>query len=1098
MAEIEEDKKTRKGKKSVVTRHITAIEKFIAEDDVDEVYDVLGKLKSSFKEFEDSHYKFHDQLEDDVPQAESEKYFLEVQSTYIAALNGAKKWLKANGVTVEVKNTKVKLATQVSSDVNDPSVNPEDLVQTASSAQTEQASASVKREDKPDNINYSELVSVINLPNLELVTFSGDPMDYHSFMAAFDEHVGSTNLLPGRKLSRLVQYTDHNARKAIKPCQAIGGQEGYEQAREILERRFGNDYLVSETIIKSVKNGKPVRSPEEMQSLADELTNCHLTLKNMKRLEEIDSQTFIVSILERLQPYVRNRWKRQALERKREHGRYPGFDDFVKFIIKEADEATDPVYGNVSASNKSNRSGNTGTSFSTQAKIKFPCKACNQDHNLFSCPSFKAMNPLERLNFVRQHKLCENCLYSNHKTSDCRKPSVCSVPGCGQKHTKYIHVDPSRNYNSSSGSSSQRHTTANVTDAVSHLNEGKEEFHVPIVPIEVNDKCKVNALLDTASTNTFCSQRLVDLLGVQGRMTSYTLTTLTSKNENKDTLLVDLSVKSLDGSNSLDLRNVYVVPEIPVRLPRVDTRQYSHLHGLPLGSVGLHVDILIGQDHSSALVPLETRKGLLVEPFAVRTILGWSLNGPAMTGGAVGKKVVNHFVNASLDQKVEQLWHIENDNVGETLCYSPQDEQVLKLWDNEVKVENEHYVLPIPWKNDITVPNNMCVAISRLKSLRKSLVKKCLLSRYDDEILKLVQKGYAETVPINALVNSDVWYLPHQAVVTDKKPGKVRVVFDCSAKFMGESLNDKCLQGPDLNNKLQHVLLRFRRHEFAVTADIEAMYNQVRIPEHHRDYLRFLWMDENQDIIQYRMTSHLFGGVWCASAATYALRKTVEDEYDVSELVRDTVMHSFYVDDCLQSVPSRQEAADVIQGTKDVLMKRGFNLTKFVTNDESLLLKIPEANCSGVKDLHHDKTSKVLGVKWNTQSDCLYFDIDNINCNAITKRSMLSILSSTFDPLGVLSPILIVGKILFQEVTRLKIGWDDAISDEIYNKWCHWVKDLENIKLVMPASKLMVYVAICDVSTKMAKLIQLYCTVKVVLLLSRQPPFRNLNSKQLY
>ena len=281
MAEIEEDKKTRKGKKSVVTRHITAIEKFIAEDDVDEVYDVLGKLKSSFKEFEDSHYKFHDQLEDDVPQAESEKYFLEVQSTYIAALNGAKKWLKANGVTVEVKNTKVKLATQVSNDVNDPSVNPE--VQTASSAQTEQASASVKREDKPDNINYSELVSVINLPNLELVTFSGDPMDYHSFIAAFDEHVGSTNLLPGRKLSRLVQYTDHNARKAIKPCQAIGGQEGYDQAREILERRFGNDYLVSETIIKSVKNGKPVRSPEEMQSLADELTNCHLTLKNMKR-----------------------------------------------------------------------------------------------------------------------------------------------------------------------------------------------------------------------------------------------------------------------------------------------------------------------------------------------------------------------------------------------------------------------------------------------------------------------------------------------------------------------------------------------------------------------------------------------------------------------------------------------------------------------------------------------------------------------------------------------------------------------------------------------------------------------------------------------
>ena len=65
---------------------------------------------------------------------------------------------------------------------------------------------------------------------------------------------------------------------------------------------------------------------------------------------------------------------------------------------------------------------------------------------------------------------------------------------------------------------------------------------------------------------------------------------------------------------------------------------------------------------------------------------------------------------------------------------------------------------------------------------------------------------------------------PHHAVVSESKPGKVRIVFDCAAKLDGVSLNNQCLQGPDLNNKLLHVLLRFRQYQYAIMADIEAMY----------------------------------------------------------------------------------------------------------------------------------------------------------------------------------------------------------------------------------------------------------------------------------
>ncbi|XP_076047302.1 uncharacterized protein LOC143028823 [Oratosquilla oratoria] len=101
----------------------------------------------------------------------------------------------------------------------------------------------------------------------------------------------------------------------------------------------------------------------------------------------------------------------------------------------------------------------------------------------------------------------------------------------------------------------------------------------------------------------------------------------------------------------------------------------------------------------------------------------------------------------------------------------------------------------------------------------------------------LGEKGYAEYVPEVDLKRDDgkVWYLPHHAVTSETKPGKVRVVFDCAAQKNGVSLNSQCLQGPDLNNKLIHVLLRFRQYHYAITADIEAMYHQVKIPISDRE-----------------------------------------------------------------------------------------------------------------------------------------------------------------------------------------------------------------------------------------------------------------------
>ena len=114
------------------------------------------------------------------------------------------------------------------------------------------------------------------------------------------------------------------------------------------------------------------------------------------------------------------------------------------------------------------------------------------------------------------------------------------------------------------------------------------------------------------------------------------------------------------------------------------------------------------------------------------------------------------------------------------------------------------------------------------------------MKEYDAEIRKLINKKYAEPVPDSDTEpdHDKTLYLPQYAVT--KKERKLRVVFDCASRFHNVSRKNRCIQGPDLNNKLLHIMFRFRQHHYAIMADIECMYHQVKIPVHNRNVLRFI------------------------------------------------------------------------------------------------------------------------------------------------------------------------------------------------------------------------------------------------------------------
>ena len=688
----------------------------------------------------------------------------------------------------------------------------------------------------------------------------------------------------------------------------------------------------------------------------------------------------------------------------------------------------------------------TATSFSTKGYSRPPCVVCEQDHKLIYCPRFKDMKPKERLQFVQLKGICEICLLQNHSTRQCKSGYTCSVPGCGKRHSKFLHL-----CSSSSSFSAGDSINLSVSNANIYLPKSTgSSVYMPVLSVKVNGCSDATVLLDSASTHTFCSKDLVNSLGLKGQPTNYILNTLSKEGERMKSEVVSFDIISCDGSESLKLRDVVVVDKIPVQAPGVNVSRYRHLDGLRFPNECDSVQILIGQDHAEALIPLEVKKGERKEPFAVRTILGWTLYGASSVISSVSNHVISYFISSipKIERDIDVLWQVENEGVGDHKSWSVEDHKVMDLWNRTCKVVDGHYELPIPWKENAYVPNNYSMANSRLKSTKKSLERRGLYERYHQELMKLMQNNHAEPVPQQALLPAArVWYLPHQAVLSEKKPGKLRVVFDCAAKFCGESLNDKCMQGPNLTNKLLNVLLRFREHSWAFIGDIQAMYYQVVIPVEDRDALRFLWFDEAGEIVQYRMTRHVFGGIWCASSSTFALRQVLKDISNVDPLVVNLVNRSFYVDDCLQSHHNKETLMKLLRDSVEILASRGFCLTKLVVNDPLLLNQIPEKDRAvEVHLVKKDISSKVLGIKWDITGDAFKFEISpHQQVEKVTRRKMLSCLSAIYDPLGLLNPFIVQGKLLLQSATNSKLSWDEEVGSLLQKKWLNWLSALQSV-----------------------------------------------------
>ena len=254
-----------------------------------------------------------------------------------------------------------------------------------------------------------------------------------------------------------------------------------------------------------------------------------------------------------------------------------------------------------------------------------------------------------------------------------------------------------------------------------------------------------------------------------------------------------------------------------------------------------------------------------------------------------------------------------------------------------------------------------------------------------------------------------IWYLPTHPVENPNKPGKVRRVANAASKLKGVSLNNALLTGPDLLANLLEIILRFRKHPVGVLADIEGMFMQVAIREEDQSALRFLWLEDGI-VYQYQYARLIFGATCSPCCAIFALHRCAADLSDRFPDVYEAVLHNFYMDDIIMSFATAEAARRLASNLRTVLQHGGFRLTKFVSNNPASLTALPEEDMEIIQNR--------LGQTWCLSNDTFTAPTPKTIDPPQTLRQLFSMVSSFFDPIGLLAPFVIQLKVILQNLWK--------------------------------------------------------------------------------
>ncbi|XP_059047668.1 uncharacterized protein LOC131843091 [Achroia grisella] len=216
------------------------------------------------------------------------------------------------------------------------------------------------------------------------------------------------------------------------------------------------------------------------------------------------------------------------------------------------------------------------------------------------------------------------------------------------------------------------------------------------------------------------------------------------------------------------------------------------------------------------------------------------------------------------------------------------------------------------------------------------------------------------------------------------------------------------------------------------------MFRQIFIQTDQRNLQLIVWREKPSDpLCVYRLNTVTYGTASAPYLSMRCLRQLAKDCSD--DNIAKIINEDFYVDDLITGHDDKQILLEVCSKISQVLLSGCFPLRKWTFNHD---LEIVTSKELGIGD--HQQT-KTLGIGWYNTSDELHFTTAVTNVHTITKRTILSVLSQIYDPLGLVTPVTIIAKILMQKLWLCKINWDDAVPEPIKLNWLHFLNTLKKL-----------------------------------------------------
>ncbi|XP_071652185.1 uncharacterized protein [Temnothorax longispinosus] len=215
------------------------------------------------------------------------------------------------------------------------------------------------------------------------------------------------------------------------------------------------------------------------------------------------------------------------------------------------------------------------------------------------------------------------------------------------------------------------------------------------------------------------------------------------------------------------------------------------------------------------------------------------------------------------------------------------------------------------------------------------------------------------------------------------------------------------------------------------------MYCQILVHPSQTCLQRILWRKNPTDIVLvYEMLTVTYGTASAASLANGCIDDLAERNAVNFPIGAKHIKRGCYIDDVLTGADTLQEAIIVRDQVIQLLRLGCFEFSKWASNCPELIKPVDNQNSEPVT-INGDMDTSILGIQWNQSKDTFSFlCTPDPSHNVITKRTILLEVSRLFDPLGLLGPIVVIAKLIIQDLWQSGVHWDESVPQNIHTRWC--------------------------------------------------------------